>query len=140
MRHLVDSDVLIDAIKRRGVALQALTELGNETIAMSAASYGELLDGASMAPNPDRQLEEIEAFLEAFRFLAPDRAIMRRFAAIRAELRSRGRLIPDFDIVIAATAIELDLELITRNRKHFERIPGLRFTPPEELLSSRDSQ
>ena len=49
--------------------------------------------------------------------------------------KSTGLLIADFDIVIAATAIEHDLMLITRNRKHFERISGLRFVSPEALLS-----
>jgi predicted nucleic acid-binding protein len=128
---------LIDAVKKRGAALGALTALGNEMLAISAATYGELLDGALKAQDPSRQHEEIEVFLDAFKFLAPDRAIMRRFAAIRSVLRSHGRLIPDFDIVIAAAAIEHDLELITRNRKHFQRIPDLRFISPEALLNEQ---
>jgi tRNA(fMet)-specific endonuclease VapC len=35
-------------------------------------------------------------------------------------------LIPDFDILIAATAIHHDLTLVTRNQKHLARIPGLK--------------
>ncbi len=50
---------------------------------------------------------------------------MRRFARIRSELRQRGQLIGDADILIAAAAIEHDLMLLTRNRRHFERIPDL---------------
>jgi predicted nucleic acid-binding protein len=34
-------------------------------------------------------------------------------------------LIPDIDLQIAATAISLDLVLVTRNVRHFGRVHGL---------------
>jgi predicted nucleic acid-binding protein len=60
---------------------------------------------------------------------------MRRFARIRGGLRATGRVIGDSDILIAATAIEHRLSLVTRNRRHYDRIPGLTLyqiptTPP----------
>jgi predicted nucleic acid-binding protein len=51
--------------------------------------------------------------------------VMETFARIRADLRRGGRLISDLDLLIAATAIHHDLTLITRNVRHFERIPAL---------------
>ncbi len=36
-----------------------------------------------------------------------------------------GNLIPDLDLLIAATAFEHRLVLLTRNRRHFERTPDL---------------
>ena len=59
---------------------------------------------------------------EAARF----EAVMLRFARMRSELRRQGNLIPDFDLLIAATALEHDLILMTRNTRHFARIAGLR--------------
>lgn len=41
-------------------------------------------------------------------------------------LRKNRVLIPDFDILIAATALEHTLTLLSNNHKHFARIPGLR--------------
>ncbi len=38
-------------------------------------------------------------------------------------------MIPDFDVVIAATALAHDLTLVTRNRRHFDRIAGLAILP-----------
>lgn len=134
MKNLLDSDVLIDAIKRRSDALRVLKTLSDDGVAISVVSYGELLDGASRLRDASRQRADVEGFLKPFLTLLVDREVMDRFAWIRADLRSRGRLITDFDIVIAATAIEHDLRLITRNRKHFARIPGLRFNSPEEVL------
>jgi predicted nucleic acid-binding protein len=40
-------------------------------------------------------------------------------------LRRQGNLIPDFDLLIAATALRHDLTLVTRDTAHFERIEGL---------------
>lgn len=37
-----------------------------------------------------------------------------------------------FDILIAATALHHDLALVTRNRAHFQRIPGLKLYEPSK--------
>lgn len=44
---------------------------------------------------------------------------------IKAKLRTEGKMLDDFDILIAATAIVNDCVLVTNNIKHFERIDGL---------------
>lgn len=49
-----------------------------------------------------------------------------RFANIRGRLRAQGQLIGDADILIAATALEHDLVLVTQNLNHFRRINDLR--------------
>lgn len=51
---------------------------------------------------------------------------MELFARTRAGLRRQGMLIPDLDLLIAATALSFDLTLLTRNTRHFARIPHLR--------------
>ncbi len=51
---------------------------------------------------------------------------MRRFARLRGELRRQGQLIGDPDILIAATALDHSLTLVTRNLKDFQRISNLR--------------
>lgn len=50
---------------------------------------------------------------------------MRRFARIRGDLRRAGQIIADPDILIAATAIQRNLTLVTGNLKDFQRIPDL---------------
>lgn len=65
-------------------------------------------------------------FLARLALLPLDDAVMERFAFIRADLRRRGQLIPDLDLLIAATALHHDLTLLTRNVRHFDRIPELR--------------
>ncbi len=45
---------------------------------------------------------------------------------IEANLRREGAIIQIEDIMIAATCISKNETLITRNKKHFERIKGLK--------------
>jgi tRNA(fMet)-specific endonuclease VapC len=54
---------------------------------------------------------------------------MRRFARIRGDLRARGLTIGDNDVMIAATALQHDLTLVSRNRTHFARISDLNLYP-----------
>jgi predicted nucleic acid-binding protein len=68
-----------------------------------------------------------------------DDAIMERFARIRAGLRRQCQLIPipDLDLLIATTAIHHELIQLTRNVRHFARIPALKLHQPNEVGSRR---
>jgi predicted nucleic acid-binding protein len=69
-------------------------------------------------------------FLDPFRVLEIDDRIAESFAEIRAYLRRRGELVGDLDLLIAATALHHNLTLLTFNRRHFARVPGLRVWEP----------
>ena len=57
-----------------------------------------------------------------------DIGIAKVFGSIRAHQRP-GMILPDADIQIAATAIGHNLELVTGNIRHFDRISGLKLQP-----------
>ena len=54
------------------------------------------------------------------------RTVVETFALLRVQLEREGQRLDDFDILIAATALNLGYTLVTDNVRHFERIPGLR--------------
>lgn len=126
MRYLVDSDWLIDAIGGLPYAAQALEALEGGIPAISIISSGEFYDGAANAAEPDLEIARIREFLGTFAVLGLDDSTMEIFARVRAHLRRRGQMIPDFDLLIAATALQHDLTLLTRNIRHFSRVPDLR--------------
>lgn len=130
MRYLIDSDWLIDAFVGIPTAVNLLAHLRDEGLAVSIISYGELFEGALGAADPIGELARFRRFLARFALMPLDDAVMERFALIRADLRQRGQLIPDLDLLIAATALEHNLTLATRNLRHFQRIPDLRIYQP----------
>ncbi|MDQ3696068.1 MAG: type II toxin-antitoxin system VapC family toxin [Chloroflexota bacterium] len=124
--YLFDSDWIIQAISRRQPATRILDQLATSPIHVSYVTVGELYERAFWSANPRAFLLGYRHFLSFYGMLGLTHQIMERFAELRAYLRRRGQLILDFDLVIAATALQYDLTLLTFNRRHFERIPDLR--------------
>jgi len=77
-------------------------------------------------------LASFRAFLADYAVLPVTESVAATFARTRARLRRRGQLIPDMDLLIAATALTYGLSLVTRNRRHFGRIDGLRLYEPDD--------
>jgi tRNA(fMet)-specific endonuclease VapC len=76
-------------------------------------------------------LAGLEAFLEGKEILPLSQAVMEHFAIVRGALpRQIRQQIGDMDILIAATALEHDLTLLTRNLKDFQQIPDLKLYQP----------
>ena len=91
---------------------------------------GEIYDGAFGTANPQAELVGFRQMLSHFHILTLTDSIMERFAETRAFLRRRGQLIPDLDLLIAATALERNLTLLTFNVGDFQRVPGLQIYRP----------
>lgn len=130
MRSLVDTDVVIDALTRAQNATALLDSLSDDGLAISIVSVGELYDGTNRSADPAAAVGDIHAFLAGYTVLNLSDPIVREFGRLRALLRRQGRLIPDLDLLIAATALVHDLTLVTRNRRHFARVPALRLYDP----------
>ena len=130
MRYLVDADWLIDAAIGRSRAQRTLDRLTDEGLAVSIIAVAEVYEGAFGTPDPQATLAGLRDFLSDFAILPVTDPIVEHFARMRAVLRQQGQLIPDMDLLIAATAIHHDLMLLTRNLRHFERIPVLTLYRP----------
>lgn len=126
MTYLVDTDVIIDALHSRRDGVELLERLAPAGLAISVISVGELEEGAHLASDPGTHLATVRQFISGYQILPVTMPIMSQFAELRAGLRRAGLLIADFDLVIAATAIAHDYSLLTRNIRHFGRIPDLR--------------
>jgi tRNA(fMet)-specific endonuclease VapC len=122
----VDSDWLIDGLQGIPSAITALESLKESGLGISIVSFGEIYEGAFGFPDPTIHLQELRTFVSGLAVLPLDDAIMETFGRTRASLRRRGLLIPYLDLLIAATALAYDLTLLTRNRRHFQRIPDLK--------------
>ncbi len=128
--YLVDTDWVAPFLKGRPEAVQLLTALSADGLAISLITYGEIYEGIYYGRNPTVAEAGFREFLRGVRILPLTRPITRRYARIRGDLRARGLLIGDGDLLIAATALHHGLTLVTGNVRHFERIPGLTIHQP----------
>ena len=126
MSYLCDSDWMIDLVARRNRALRVLTPLMRRGLAISIISVGEVLEGIYGGRNVDATERAFDALLDIIPVRDLDRETMQIYALTRASLRRSGSLIGDNDLLIAATALRHGLTLVTRNCRHFDRIPDLR--------------
>jgi tRNA(fMet)-specific endonuclease VapC len=122
---VADSDVLIDFLRGRGeFARRVALELESGSFATTAITAFELRSGARTKAHQ----QAVEALLEAMTILPFGNDEARIAADIRLAVESIGQPIGMADYLIAAVCIAADGVLLTRNRKHFERIKGLRLS------------
>jgi predicted nucleic acid-binding protein len=121
---IFDTTFLIDFQRERnakpGRAHEFLEQNREAGIYLPMIVYGEYAEGFENLSDP--------AFLsvvESFEQLPITRPIAERYASVTRTLRAEGRLIGVNDLWIAATALEREMPLVTRNLEHFARIPGI---------------
>jgi predicted nucleic acid-binding protein len=123
---LIDTDWLLDAYADRGAALDLLEALSDRGLAVSALTLGEVYVGLLGRSNAATNLAFFRRFVRKYAVIDASDAIMLTYADLKLHLDRQGRPLEYVDLVIAATAITTERTLITRNRGHFERVPGLR--------------
>lgn len=120
---VADSDVLIDALRgREPTAARVALELEAGGLATTAVSLFELESGA----RTERAREQVTRLLTALRILPFDEAAAQAAAGARRALEAEGRPIGMADYLIAGICLARSALLLTRNRTHFESVPGLR--------------
>jgi len=129
MGLVLDSSVLI-AAERGRLALTTTTDaMAEEPVVLSAITASELLHGVYRAADLARRLQRerfVEAILARFPILEFGLDTARIHARLWAELAASGQRIGAHDLLIAATAMELDFKVATLDYRDFPRIPGLR--------------
>lgn len=129
MAYLIDSDWLIDHLADVPEANELLDDLAGEGIAISIITYMEAYQGLLRSPVAREQLEpRFDALVEAVPTAPLSLAVARRCAGLREMLRRQNKRVNAraMDLIIAATALEHDLTLVTRNTEDYQDIPDLR--------------
>ena len=133
MTYLVDANVLSEPTKPAPNAKVVSWLKANEAeLVTDPIVLGELWIGVlSLAAGRKRtKLEQwFEALTRTLTCLAWDQAVSRRWAKLVVELRSKGQSMGLLDAMIAGTALEHGLTVVTRNVRDFQRA-GVKVVDP----------
>ena len=123
---IADTDVLIDYLAGSQPATDQVSAYAeSDGLQTSAVTCYELLSGARYGKHG----EAVRRLVGAIPVLPLDREAATRAADVRQRLARGGVSIGMADSLIAGIALVNGLPLLTRNRKHFENVEGLRLVP-----------
>jgi len=128
---LLDTSFLVDLLRERarrlrGPATQKLESLGDAELELCVFVLCELLAGAEMSRDPDREIARVTALAETYPVIYPDSAFPALFGKTLAAVTRNGTPVPTMDLLVAVLAKRLDVPVLTRDIEHFGQVPGLR--------------
>lgn len=143
MPYLVDANVLSEPTKPLPDAnvLEWLRAHEGD-LAVDPIVLGEMRLGVLVLPSGQKRarLEEWLAQVEQVVVCLPwDVAVSRRWAEMVAGLKRKGQALPLLDSMIAATALEHDLTVATRNMRDFQKA-GVKVVNPFTAADSEGSR
>lgn len=128
MGRLIDTSILIESERGRLDLNKFVNGSGNEDFFISVVTVSELLHGVHRAVDQKVKIAReasVESMLHQFEILDIDQATARIHSKIWAKLEQAGEIIGQNDFWLAATCLAKGLTMVTANRKHFQRVPGL---------------
>jgi tRNA(fMet)-specific endonuclease VapC len=124
---IIDTDLIIGYLRNQPNAVQTISEFKKEKIALKTTIFNvaELFKGAYLSSNVGKSIRGITDLLKHFEILTYTVEDAHKYGQISASLKKDGQYIGVFDELIASIVIRCEETLITRNLKHYSRIPRL---------------
>ena len=123
---MLDTNICIYTIKQKPIeVLSRFKEELPDGLCISAITLAELKHGVEKSARPERNELALAQFLTALTVVPFDDLAAVEYGKICAELQKQGKHIGTMDMLIAASAVSLDMTLVTNNTREFIRVPGL---------------
>ncbi len=123
--YLIDTDIIVFSLKQNVAVQSKFREMDSVPKAISVVTYGELLYGAYVSQQRQKNLAVIRRLADIFPVIGIGIPVIEVFAELKRSLETQGQGLDDMDLLIAATALSLNYRLVTNNKKHFSRVKGL---------------
>ena len=122
----VDTSFIISLERREKAALEKIhqLEVAGDLLYTTAVTVAELYRGAYSSRERTAALKEIKGLLDRFVILNLDYDSARIWGHLVQSMRSDS--IGDRDLFIASISLSNNQALVTKNKRHFERVAGLR--------------
>ena len=124
----LDSTFIIDYLRGDPLSLKKAAEIKAAGLATTSVNCFEVLSGLiGNGRVPRDSVEVFSAFISSIEVFEVDYRASFESARIFAGLAAKGRKVEGSDCLVAGTMLSHGCSsILTRNKKHFERIPGLK--------------
>jgi predicted nucleic acid-binding protein len=118
---ILDTDIIVALLKGTPDAIQKITSIEEkgEIISITIVTVYELLKGAYLSRRCDENLAKVSDAISSMQILDLTFKACEEAAKIYKELKNKGTMVGEFDILIAAITRANQEELVTRD-EHFE--------------------
>ena len=123
----LDTTFLVDLVRAKPEAERKLLHYleSDERITTTPVNAAELFDGAYSTRSRRTEAERVGGLLEHLELLELSLDVCEKYGRLVNDLKAKGSPIGDLDTLVASTAIVHRQVLLTRNKAHFEKVPGL---------------
>ena len=125
---LLDTDTIIYNLKGNESIRRNLQDHFEDPMKICVITLMELYFGAYQSKKIAGNLSKVRAIENAFEVISVNNDCADIFGMLKASLKKSGKILDDFDLIIASCAMTNNLTLVTNNTKHFSRIDGLKLT------------
>lgn len=122
---LADTNILSYIYNKHSHSTLYEPHLGGKVVLISAQTLAEMRFGAFRRNWGATRLVNLETFLSNYTAVYPNDVICKQWARLRADAEIQGKHLAVADAWVAATAVAMDVPLITHNKKDFAFLPGL---------------
>ena len=125
-RYFLETSVIINFLRNKNEGVEVVEGFEGE-LSSSLICLAELYEGIYRVKDKGRAEKGVLNFFTGLsEVFGLDRDIAEDFGRIRANLKKKGTIIEDLDILLAATCLVHNLTLVTYNPKHFKRVENLK--------------
>ena len=129
MRYVLDTTVASALMRAEPGPSSRILQKRPADVLLPQPAVAEIRYGLARLPTSRQKRElgrRLVTLLAALARAEWSDEVSRSFGDLKADLERRGERVDDFDLAIAAHGIAHDATVVTRNMRHFVRIPSLR--------------
>lgn len=123
-KHLLDTDICVFFLQRKFSIKEKIDSLDPGCCFISEITLAELMFGSHNSSDYEKHKDDHLKVLSVAKLIRMIDSIP-TYAREKVRLKSKGKLIGEFDLLIATTAVHHNMTLVTNNTKHMARVEGL---------------
>ncbi len=120
-KYLLDTNICAYFLNGKYNLEEKINEVGFKNCLVSEITIAELKYGVEKSTYKERNREILESFQSKFG-IVPIFPALGIYAKEKARLKTKGKILDDFDLLIGATAIFNNFTLVTKNVSDFDRL------------------